>query len=72
MDKARLIAKRFTLEYGKDYDETFCPAIRQESLRTLIALSVKCGMKRHLVDVTTAFLNDTLEEKAFMKQPEGF
>ena len=59
--KARLVAKGITQEHGKDYDETFCPVVRQESLRTLIAMSVKCGMKLHLVDVTTAFLNGTLE-----------
>ena len=29
-------------------------------------------MKLHLVDVTTAFLNCTLEKELFMKQPEGF
>ena len=70
--KARLVAKGFTQEYEKDYDETFCLVVRQEYLSTLIALSVKCGMKLHLVDVTTAFLNGTLEEEEFMKQPEGF
>ena len=69
--KARLVSKGFTQEFGKDY-ETFCPVVRQESLRTVIALSVKCGMKLHLVDVTTAFINGTLEEEVFMKQLEGF
>ena len=69
--KERLVDKEFIQEYGKDY-ETFCPVARQESVRTLIALSVKCGMKFHLVNVTTAFLNGTLEEEVFMHQREGF
>ena len=70
--KARLVAKQFTHEYGIHYGVTFCPVVRQESLHNLIALSIQCGMKLHLVGVTSAFINGTLEEEVFMKQPEGF
>ncbi len=55
-----------------DYDETFCPEVRQESLRILIALSVQQDLKLQQVDVTTAFLKGSLEEEVFMRQPEGF
>ena len=70
--KARLVAQGYTQRFGTDYDETFCPVIRQESLRVLMALSVKHGLQLHQMDVTTAFLNGTLEEEVFMKQPEGY
>lgn len=70
--KARLVAQGFSQSYGTDYDETFCPVVRQESLRVLIALSVQYGLQLHQVDVTTAFLNGNLEEEIFMKQPKGF
>ena len=30
--KARLVAQGFTQQYGTDFDETFCPVVRQESL----------------------------------------
>ena len=70
--KARLVAQGFTQKFGADYDETFCPVVRLESIRTLIALSVQHGFQLHQVDVTTAFLNGKLEEEVFMKQPEGF
>ena len=70
--KARLVAQGYSQKYGTDYDETFCPVVTQESLRTLIALSVQKGFKLHQVDVTTAFLNGTLEEEVYMRQPEGF
>ena len=66
------VAKGYTQKYGTDYDETFCPVVRQESLRVLITRSIQSGLKLHQVDVTTAFLNGTLEEVVFMKQPEGF
>ena len=70
--KARLVAQGFAQRYGSDYDETFCPVVRQESLRVLIALSVQHGLKLQQVDVTTAFLNGTLDEEVYMTQPKGF
>ena len=70
--KARLVAQGFSQKYGTDYDETFCPVVRLESLCTMIALAVQHGLKLHQVDVTTAFLNGKLEEEVYMRQPEGF
>lgn len=70
--KARLVAQGFSQKYGTDYDETFCPVVRLESLRTMIALAVQHGLKLHQVDVTTAFLNGELKEEVYMRQPEGF
>jgi hypothetical protein len=37
--KARLVAKRFTREYGIDYEETFALVARLSSVRTLFAVS---------------------------------
>ena len=70
--KARLVAQGFSQKFGADYDETFCPVVRFESVRTVIALAVQNGLKLHQMDVTTAFLNGELEEEVYMKQPEGF
>ena len=70
--KARLVAQGFSQRCGRDYDETFSPVIRFESLRTLIALAVQKGIQLHQLDITAAFLNGELEEKVFMRQPEGF
>lgn len=70
--KARLVAQGYQQKYGTDYDQTFCPVVRLESFRTLVALSVQYGLKIHQVDVTTAFLNGELEEEVYMKQPPGF
>ena len=70
--KARLVAQGFSQKYGDDYDETFCPVVRLESLRALIALAVHYKLRLHQVDVTTAFLNGELEEEVYMKQPKGF
>ena len=70
--KARLVAQGFSQRCGHDYDETFSPVIRFESLRTLIALAVQKGLQLHQLDITAAFLNRELEEDVFMRQPEGF
>ena len=70
--KARLVAQGFSQKYGFDYDETFCPVVRAESVRTVIALAAKKNLMLHQMDVATAFLNGTLEEEVYMEQPEGF
>ena len=69
--KARLVAQGFIQIKGADYDETFCPVVRMESLRTVVGLAVRNGLKLHQLDVTTAFLNGDLEEDVYMRQPEG-
>ena len=53
-------------KYGSDYDETFCPVVRQESLQALVALVSHLGLL-HRVDVATAFLNGTLPEEVYMR-----
>ena len=70
--KARLVAQGFTQQYGTDFDETFCPVVRQESLQLLMALSVRYGLSIHQVNVTTAFLNGMLKDEVYLQQPKGF
>ena len=43
-----------------------------ESVRTIIALAAKYGLKLHQMDITTASLNGDLKESLHMKQPEGY
>ncbi len=65
--KACLVAQGYTQREGEDYDETFSPVVRSESVRTVIAFASQYNLKLHQMDITTAFLNGDLEEDVFMR-----
>lgn len=70
--KARLVAQGYSQREGLDYDETFSPVVRPESVRSVVALACQEGLKVHQMDITTAFLNGDLKEEVYVRQPEGF
>lgn len=70
--KARLVAKGYVQRKGIDYNEVFVPVARIETIRLLLALSVKENWEVHHLDVKSAFLNGDLLEEVYVVQPEGF
>jgi hypothetical protein len=70
--KARLCAQGFTQEEGIDYDETYAPVAKLNSLRTLFTVAAKDELLVWHFDVETAFLHGELDKELFMEQPEGF
>ncbi|KAM1083190.1 hypothetical protein ACFX19_022028 [Malus domestica] len=70
--KARLVAKGFTQREGVDYTETFSPVSTKDSFRVIMALTAHYDLELHQMDVKTAFLNGSLLEDIYMKQPPGF
>ncbi|GBM64627.1 Retrovirus-related Pol polyprotein from transposon TNT 1-94 [Araneus ventricosus] len=71
-NKARFVARGFSQKPGIDFGETFAPVARQGSIRIMAALSAKLGTEIHQFDVTTAYLNGTLDEEIFMECPAYF
>ena len=70
--KARLVANGFTQTYGIDYQETFAPVAKINSIRVLLSLAVNSNWPLHQLDVKNVFLNGDLEEEVFMSPPPGF
>jgi hypothetical protein len=70
--KARLVARGFVQRKGIDFDDTFAPVARMESVRLLFALTAQEGWRVHHMDVKSAFLNGDLKEEVYVHQPPAF
>ena len=69
--KACLVAKGFAQTPGVDFDETFSPVARYDSVRLMLAIAASRKMSIHQFDVKTAFLYGSLSEEVFIEQPVG-
>lgn len=56
---------------GVDFEETFSPAVRYDSLRVLLATVTQEDLEMVQFDVLTAFLYGDLQEEIHMKVPVG-
>ena len=70
--KARVVAKGFTQEHGIDYEETFSPMTRYESICYLLAHATLEDWEIEAMDIKTAYLYSELKEEIYMAQPAGF
>ena len=66
-NKVRLVAQGYNQQEGIDFDETFVPVARLESIRMLLAYASNKGFILYQMDVKNAFLNGFLDEEV-----EGF
>ncbi|GJS22449.1 retrovirus-related pol polyprotein from transposon TNT 1-94 [Tanacetum coccineum] len=71
-NKARLVAQGYNQQEGIDYDETYAPVARLESIRILLAYACALDFKLYQMDVKSAFLNGFINEEVYVAQPLGF
>ena len=57
---------------GIDFDETFVPVARLESIRILLAIASHLNFKLYQMDVKSVFLNGMLQEDVYVEQLKGF
>ena len=71
-NKSRLVAQGYTQVEGVDFDESFAPVARLESIRILMSIACTMNFKLYQMDVKCAFLNGYSNEEVFVAQPKGF
>jgi hypothetical protein len=71
-NKVRLVAQGYTQVEGIDFDETFAPVARLESIHILLAYANHHNILLYQMDVESAFLNGKIEEEVYVAQPPGF
>jgi hypothetical protein len=70
--KARFVAKGFQQVDGIDYDETFSPVAKMDSIRLALSIATTKVWEVHQMDAKNAFLHSDLSEEIFMEELKGF
>ena len=70
-NKARLVAQGYNQQEGINFDETFAPVARLEAIKLILAFACHRKFMLYQMDVKFAFLNGTLSEEVYVKQPPG-
>jgi hypothetical protein len=57
---------------GIDFEETFSPVSRMETIQLILAYACSKNIKVYQMDVKSTFLNGELEEEVYIEKPKGF
>ncbi|EOY09596.1 Cysteine-rich RLK (RECEPTOR-like protein kinase) 8, putative [Theobroma cacao] len=69
--KAWLVENGYTQRYGVDYQETFAPVAKINTICILISIAANRDWHLQQFDVKSAFLNGDLKEEVHIKLPPG-
>ena len=64
--KARFVSKIYSQVHGIDYNETFSPVLKMDSIRIALAIAASKQWEVHHMDVKCVFLNGDLTEEIYM------
>ena len=70
--KVRIVVREFSQIAGLDFNETFAPVVRIESIRIILALAAANDLYILHVDCKNAFLHGKSDVELYVSQPEGF
>ena len=69
--KARVVARGFSQMHGINYEDTFAPTVKFDTLCVFLALVALKDLKCHQVDVNNAFTEFFLKKTIYMAPPPG-
>jgi Reverse transcriptase (RNA-dependent DNA polymerase) len=69
--RAQLVALGYSQIPGIDFTGNYLPVVDNSSVRILLLLIIKLGLKAWSIHVETAFLNGNLDKEIYMKVPKG-
>ena len=70
-NKAWLVAQSYNQIEGINFEETFAPVARFETIRMTLAYASYKNFTLYQMDVKSAFLNGFIEEEVYVEQPLG-
>ncbi|GJY54950.1 retrovirus-related pol polyprotein from transposon TNT 1-94 [Tanacetum coccineum] len=72
LNKSYLVAKVYSQQDKIDFEELFAPVARLEAVRMFVAYAAYKNVTIYQMDVKTTFLNRSLKEEVFVREPDGF
>ncbi len=70
--KAQVVAKRFSQQCGIDFDVTFSPIVKYDSIRIILVIVIIEDLDLTQFNIKIAYLYANLKKKIYMCQSKGF
>ena len=70
--KSRLVAQGFTQHEGINFNDTFSPTAKLTAIWIIAEIAVRNNWELEQTDADAAYLNASLKENIYMRQPKGF